>query len=526
MAAEDEEGEEPERSPIDQLDMVKSYGAFAWRAIRRRKVAMGLTFVVVFGVAMGVLALWPRTYHCESTILISQSGALIGSDERGAYRGAGDLIRRRENALKVVRDTDLARRSIAERPKFQRFKDWVFRRGEPRAEDMEAPLVWAVQTSLWIRQEGESLVFGVDWGAPESAALLVAAAQKIYLAERHVSEISTIQEKMQIMDGHAVRTRKEIEEIAEQIKGMREEKVNQATKPKVAPVASSPPAASSGAPVASGAPARPRAPTIRIVQTQTPIPESELAARKEQIATLKEDLEAKKRAMKEIKEQRNQKLVVAQAQMNELLTKYTPAHPEVKRLERTIEQLSADDAARTAPIQTEIANMTAKIKELESAPTTTTGPMVTRSYVGGGRATSKDSGSGPAKAEALPADILRLLDNETETDPAVTVQLQGAISKYAGMRDGIRTAQLELDTAQAAFNHRYKIIEPPEAPLAPIKPNVRNTALGAFAGALVLALLLAMLLELRKGKIVERWQVYQMKLPILADLELPPGSRD
>jgi hypothetical protein len=39
-------------------------------------------------------------------------------------------------------------------------------------------------------------------------------------------------------------------------------------------------------------------------------------------------------------------------------------------------------------------------------------------------------------------------------------------------------------------------------------------------------MLLPMLAELRKGKIVERWQVYQMKLPILAELRLPSGSSD
>ena len=49
---------------------------------------------------------------------------------------------------------------------------------------------------------------------------------------------------------------------------------------------------------------------------------------------------------------------------------------------------------------------------------------------------------------------------------------------------------------------------------------------GGFFGGIVVALLLALLLELRKGKIVERWQVYQMKLPILAELRLPSGPRD
>ena len=47
---------------------------------------------------------------------------------------------------------------------------------------------------------------------------------------------------------------------------------------------------------------------------------------------------------------------------------------------------------------------------------------------------------------------------------------------------------------------------------------------GGLFAALLLALLVPILLELRTGIIVERWQVQQLRLPILAELPLPPGS--
>jgi len=37
-------------------------------------------------------------------------------------------------------------------------------------------------------------------------------------------------------------------------------------------------------------------------------------------------------------------------------------------------------------------------------------------------------------------------------------------------------------------------------------------------------LLLPLVEELRKGVIVERWQVQQLRLPVLAELKLPPHT--
>jgi hypothetical protein len=44
-----------------------------------------------------------------------------------------------------------------------------------------------------------------------------------------------------------------------------------------------------------------------------------------------------------------------------------------------------------------------------------------------------------------------------------------------------------------------------------------------MGGVLLLALLVALLAELRTGTIVERWQVQRLRLPVLAEVKLPPG---
>jgi uncharacterized protein involved in exopolysaccharide biosynthesis len=107
-------------------------------------------------------------------------------------------------------------------------------------------------------------------------------------------------------------------------------------------------------------------------------------------------------------------------------------------------------------------------------------------------------------------------------DPAVSAQLSTALSKYSELRGEIRSARIRLDTAQAAFNYRYKIVAPASLPGKPSKPKVLNVLVIGLLGALALALLVPIALELKTGIIVERWQVHALKIPVLGELSLPP----
>ena len=108
-------------------------------------------------------------------------------------------------------------------------------------------------------------------------------------------------------------------------------------------------------------------------------------------------------------------------------------------------------------------------------------------------------------------------------DPAIAAQFRYAVGKYTTVRDQISSARIELDTAQAAFQHRYKVVNPAEVPNRPVKPKVPVLVSGGMLGGLVLALALPILLELRRRRFVERWQVVQIRLPVLAELQFPPG---
>jgi hypothetical protein len=100
------------------------------------------------------------------------------------------------------------------------------------------------------------------------------------------------------------------------------------------------------------------------------------------------------------------------------------------------------------------------------------------------------------------------------------------VVQFGSLRDDIRSARINLDTAQAAFNHRYKVIVPAAAPSKPTKPKPALILIGGILASLIVALLLPILAELRKGKLVARWQVQTVALPILAELKLPPHTSD
>jgi len=510
LALEDET-EDGGRAQVDQLELIKSYVSFAVHAVRARLWIAALAFVTVVVIAEVALAVWPRSYHSESTIVFRRGGALDAGDEN-PFVGAGPIVMRRENLEKIIRDNKLADRWLADKPPLRRFKDWAYKvigRPPTSIKDLETQLLWSLESSLWVDGTNTTLTFGMDWGNPQVAAAVVTAAQGKFLEARRIAEISQIEEKMAILDGHSTAVRKEIEQIADQLRGLRREKVSEIEKAAAEKATARANAAAAASANAAAALARPRA----TVDLGAPS-EAELLRQQAQVDALREDLEVKKRTLAQLKDGQTQKMMAAKVQLAELLTRFTRAHPEVRRAESTIEMLTAG-SPEVQRAEAEVAELEARLKSPGSA--VKTGQLASS---GGGFRRRPDA---PQVAnEALPADILKLLEPGSDIDPAVTVQLEGAISKYASLRDGVRTASVDLNTAEAAFNHRYKIVAPADAPNAPSSPDAKKFHIGGILGALLLALLLPILAELRTGIIRERWQVYQVRLPVLAELKLPP----
>jgi hypothetical protein len=316
-----------------------------------------------------------------------------------------------------------------------------------------------------------------------------------------VAEISTITEYIAILEGHANELRQEIQSMAGQGK----------TDEKAPPRPKAPEGASATAPAAP-------APAPRIV---APLPPPRPSATPEDLTELRAQVAEKQAEVKGLEDARKRRLADAEQTLTELRTKFTPAHPMVVTAEQNIANLS-QDTPQLITLREELKALNDKLKaktaiQKEEAAFRAPGHNVAPAAAG--------ATPGASSVEPLPADIMRLMQEDNqELDPAVGAQFRTAVNKYATLRDRIGTARVDLDTAQAAFKHRYQIIIPAEPPDKPSKPKVPLLIAVGLLLSLGAGWLMAVLAELRTGKLVERWQVDRLGVPLLGDVRWPPAS--
>ena len=498
--------DEEESSNVPQADLLASYLDFGLRAIKKRQLLAALVFVVVAGLAILAAMVWPRTFHCESRLMAQRNEVLASQRERGdPLRGASDVILRHDNLEAIVKQTDLVQSWAAHRVPILRAKDVIMNalRGAPSEADMVSTLVGTLESRLTVTATDASLAIGIDWPDPQVAAQLVETVEQNFLESRHVAEVSSVADYIAILEGHAAKLRGEIDGLAEQIQRMTEERLGQAERN--ANRANDTARTNEGAAPA----ARRSTPRLRLQID-------------EELPRLKVQLETKQTAIKQFDDDRKRRVSDLQARLSEVKSRYTPAHPAVVDLERQIASIS-QDSPQLAALKAEAQQLEAEVKSRTNAYTEGTPRTDAQGAAGNSPGTP-----GPATAPAagpLPTDIMELMQTSADgLDPAIGAQFRYAVAKYTTVRDQISTARIDLDTAQAAFGYRYKIVTPAQAPSKPSKPKVPVMMGGGIAAALLLALLFPVLLELKQGKIVERWQVAQIRLPILAEIKVPPGD--
>lgn len=366
--------------------------------------------------------------------------------------------------------------------------------GKPDAAMQLSILVATVESKLDVNiDQSGNLEISVDWGDGKTAAELAEAAREGFIKNRHNAEVSAFEAKMSILDEHATKLRAEVENLAQQINSAQEERAALATKtaPGAAP-----------APVVR---AMPRAVASAPAETGTPLPE------------LKDKLADMKRKLTDMEADREHRIRDEEAKLSELKLRFTPSHPQVVTQEERVAMVS-QVPSELALLRSEVADLDGNIKEREVLAGHGSSTLAITSQ-GGGVA------GATASAAALPQEIVRALESD-KTDPALSAQLSGAVVKYGQLRDDIRSGRIELDTAQAAFDHRYQVVVPADPPLKPTKPKPGVVFGAGFVLTLLASLLLPILFQLKNGLMIERWQVHQLQLPVLAELKLPPHSTD
>jgi uncharacterized protein involved in exopolysaccharide biosynthesis len=475
-------------------DALKSYVEFIRRATRPRKNLTRLIVVVGLILTGLIVKYVPRTYTCTTVLMTVENAVLDEGSGSRPLAGASGLIMRHENLENLIKATNLLKKYGERRPPLMRLKDRLIEGlfGKMDNKTLTAVLVGTLEAKLEVTVDKDNLEIKVNWSDRVTAAELAEATKQGFLKLRHTAEISAFQEKMAILDNHATTLRQEVDDLAAQIKASLAAKAAEVAKSGVTP---------GGTKVKN---AETTAGVLRTVRSRRPPADAELPE-------LRAALQASKTKLAAAEDERRQRMSSERAKLDELKLRLTPMHPQVITQEERL-GMASQVTSELALLRAEVADSEAQLRQREAMAATSGGAT--------GASGRTATGAGGAVAEPLPSDILELLDRE-DTEPALAAQMSGAVIRYARLRDDVRGSKLALDTAQAAFNHRYQVVIPVEEPNKPSKPNILVIAIAGLVLSLLVGFIVPILLELRSGVIVEKWQVQHLQLPVLAELRLP-----
>jgi hypothetical protein len=341
------------------------------------------------------------------------------------------------------------------------------------------------------------VTISIDWSDAAMACRLVDGAQRAFLDTRYAREITALAEAIGILRSHTTSLKADIDDAVGGIERMR--------------AARDVPKLDVAAPTPSS---RPRVLSMqRPVAARASVPNAELQQ-------LRLETDAKLHAVEELEEFRRHRSSELQARLAEARTTFTESHPTIVDLKRQMSALSAE-TPQVASLRQEATSLNA---EYDRQVASASGAPV--SGVGSTTSFASPLAGAVATPPQLSSEVLRLdVDLREDRDPGMVYargQLRDAMDKYAALRTQIQTAQIDLETAQAAFKYRYSVITPALLPRHPIKPKVPLVVLAAFLAAILCGLLFAVLADVRKGRLLERWQIERLlDRPILGEVALP-----
>jgi uncharacterized protein involved in exopolysaccharide biosynthesis len=454
---------DPDDFELIDFVQLRNWATFILHALRRHKLLALVAGLATIGITLALLAVMPRTYRVETELLAQRNslmpalgnpGRNVPSDADVPTRAASETVKRRDNVLSLMKQTDLMSYWERTRPPLLRFKDRVMEVIGPRSEDERVnDMLGFLDQRLTVTTGDSTVKISIDWPDAQLAYRLVDAAQQNFLEQRHSAEVETIAETITILEGHASTLREAIDAAMEDLKHAQD----------------------------------PRSPRPRADVTPLPLPRRDPAqeALKAEAVEVKLMLEAKRRAIKDLEDFRNHRLAELQAELAQQQTVYADAHPAVMRLKQSINALQEESPQLTALRNSE--------REL----------MVQQEKLSGARA---EALPGASRAEVDERKRPGVPGEDLSKDYART-RLRFAMEKYDALLERIDSARIELDTARAAFKYRYSVIRPPTFPRRALKPRVPLVIGGGIFVALLMAVLAVVGADLRSGLVLETWQL-------------------
>jgi uncharacterized protein involved in exopolysaccharide biosynthesis len=220
-------------------------------------------------------------------------------------------------------------------------------------------------------------------------------------------------------------------------------------------------------------------------------------------------LEQMRATIKDLEDSSRRRVIELQGKLAELRATYAESHPTIVDAVQTIETLK-QESPQLSQLRKEEDDLKNQYQALTAKARAAVGEGLTQRIV-------RSDPSTTIKATAEPS-----LTDDRDTEFAKN-RLSFLAKQYDTVRERIEAARLELDAARAAFKYRYVVIHPARIPKDAAKPKAQKIVGGGVAGGLVLALLAAILMDLRSGRVYAPWQLERaLRLPVLAEIRRDP----
>ena len=499
-----EQGQQPPPDPKDLIDpkVIIGWTLLALRFLNRRKWIPISLALVMAGLAIGALKVIPKTYE-SSVTLHAKKSEYLSPDRDGRLTDDADvLLHRREVLADMVERTNLVKEWKARRSPLFRLKDSLYGMliGVTSDKDLGAIMEAKLNDQLTVATEGDTVTITVSWTDPEIAARLASAAQQAFLEERRVQEVGLLAESMEILRKHSATLEKEITDEISKARALVLEK-NKAVKAENAQKMADANKKLASQPRAAAAP-----PSLVDAPTAPVVSDADLS----RIAALETQIKTKEAALANLINASGSAIVELQAKLAQARAIYKEAHPVVADLKQQVQAAQAEPPM-AGQLRSEIANLESERAALGGTGTVSSGASRARAV------------RGPALGAGALAALKEVEEFEI-TDPDIDYarsKISWAMRKYSDIQFKLDEGHLNLETAQAAFRHRYRVVTPAEVPNKATKPEPAKVILGAVFGGLAFGVLLVLFLEFRHGLIYESWQVESsLGLPIVADIEI------
>jgi uncharacterized protein involved in exopolysaccharide biosynthesis len=458
--------------PADQTTRptARHWLRYAGGAARRRPLLAAVVFLAGVGAALATYRLSTPRYRVEARVMIQNQrfgglgrGPGAGQGEEAPIRSIFDLIHRRENLLALLEHAGVQPAPATPPDAWGKFQDSLaaglagFTGGATTPEDPKDALVRRLDKALKVTSEDGTVTITTDWPDAGQAFKLVDGALQNFLEDRHVQEITMADEAVALLQPRVSTLRDQLERVLEELRRTAAEAETSRRAER---------------PAAAPAPGEPS----------------------EDLFQLKASLDTTERAIGDVEEIRRRRATDLQSQLDAQRAVLSDLHPNIITLRQDIAALSKDSP--------QIALLREDARKLRQ-------DYVTRQAMDPRRKAARPATAGYAPPRAAFAGPVE--ENE---------RVRLARFQYQQMNDRLNVAMLERDAAGAAFKYRYLVSWPAELPRNPATPSaLRILGLGLL-GAALLSLLVVSVLEHRRGRIVQRWQIeLLLGLPILAEQE-------